>query len=77
MIIANLKKKIVGISIIFILTGAVLGMTGFGMAGFDLSEFEKAQEPKWYQTIHVDDGQLRVGISIGKGRMIAGFGPDI
>lgn len=75
MIISNLKKKIAGLSIIFILAGAVIGLAGFGMAGFDLSEFEREGEPKWYQTIHVDEGQLWVGISIGKDRIITGFQP--
>lgn len=68
--IKNLKKKITGISAAFILSGAVIGLIGYGMAGFHAGNLEQEGEPRWYQTIHVENGTFWWGVNLGNNNFI-------
>ncbi|MDU1314798.1 MAG: hypothetical protein E6940_12150 [Clostridium septicum] len=52
MIIKNLKRKIINISVSLIVIGFIISMVGFGIGGFDLTSFKLSDTQKWYRTIN-------------------------
>lgn len=55
MIIINLKRKIINISVSLIVIGLIISTVGFGIDGFDLTLFKSSDTQKWYRTIIIDD----------------------
>lgn len=67
MIIKNVKKKCMVLSLVLILAGAIISTIGFGVAGFNYDKF-KASIPKGnaFQTIHLNSsGNPWYGLDFG------------
>ena len=53
--IKNFKRKCIILSLILILTGALISIAGFGVAGFNYNNVkENATTDVWYQTIRIN-----------------------
>ncbi|OYO99957.1 hypothetical protein C8E03_107173 [Lachnotalea glycerini] len=65
--IKSFKKKAIMLSLIFILTGTIIFIAGFGFLGFNNNRLkEYAYNDTWYQTIHVNsNNELWFGIEFG------------
>lgn len=64
--IKNFKRKCIILSLILILSGAVISIAGFGAVGFQYDDLkEQAKKDTWYQTIHINDDNLWYGINLG------------
>lgn len=63
--IQDIRKKAMLLSIIFLFTGAVISAVGFAMADFNVHNLKEEGSPKWYRTIHVEDGTLSLGVNLG------------
>jgi hypothetical protein len=65
--IINFKRKCIILSLVLILTGALISITGFGVAGFNYNHLkENATDDAWYQTIHINNDTLWYGVKIGE-----------
>jgi hypothetical protein len=66
--IQNINKKIIIVSLIFILTGAFISIIGYGAAGFNYQKLKDGtKENVWYQTIHTNEDSFWYGIDLGNG----------
>ncbi len=64
--IKNINKKIILVSLIFILAGAIISFVGYSAAGFNYQKLkESTKENVWYQTIHTNDDNFWYGIDLG------------
>ena len=71
----KLKQKLITLSLILTLTGAVIAIAGFGTAGFNFNRLkENAKEDVWYQTIHMSNNELWYGIKLGRNGSLGLFG---
>ena len=66
MVIRNLKRKVVTISITLIGIGFVISMIGFGIGNFDLNNFKSTETQKWYKTINIDEDSSLFSIEFWK-----------
>lgn len=58
----DIRKKGVLLSLLFLLTGIIIGTAGLTMAGFDVNKLAENGRHKWYQTIQADHGALTFGV---------------
>ncbi|EET59977.1 hypothetical protein BRYFOR_08101 [Marvinbryantia formatexigens DSM 14469] len=68
-----LRKKALPGGITFLAAGILICFIGFAMAHFDFSNLEFPGTPKWYLTVHIDEGQFELGIRLGEDARITGF----
>lgn len=61
----KLIKKCIHVGMIFILTGVIIGFTGWSMAGFKTEYFQESGKSEWYKTIHTTDEGMWFGIRFG------------
>lgn len=55
MVIRNLKRKVVTISVTLIVIGFIISTIGFGIGNFDLNGFKPTGTQKWYKTINIGE----------------------
>ncbi len=64
--IQDFKKKYMIVSLIFIITGTIISIVGFGTAGFKYNRLkDDSVKDAWYQTIHINDKNFWYGIDLG------------
>ena len=68
-----LRKKALPGGITFLAAGLLICFLGFAMAHFDLGNLEMPGTPKWYLTVHIDNGQFSLGIRVNDNMVITGF----
>ncbi|MDO4344170.1 MAG: hypothetical protein Q4C50_05140 [Eubacteriales bacterium] len=66
------RKKAAAGGCIFLICGFLICMAGFSMAHFNIDQLQADTEPKWYQTVHFDDGAFSLGILLRDG-YLTGF----
>ncbi len=64
--IKRFKRKCIILSLILILTGALISIAGFGAVGFNYNDLkDQTIKETWYQTIHINDDNLWYGVRLG------------
>lgn len=64
--IKKLKRKCVIVSLVLILTGAIISLLGFGIVDFNYNYLkENPIDEAWYQTIHISNDNLWYGVDLG------------
>ena len=64
--IKKFKRKCTILSLILIITGALISITGFGIAGFNYNDLKgQTIKESWYQTVHIDNDNLWYGVDLG------------
>jgi hypothetical protein len=62
----KLKRKCVIVSLVLILTGAIISLLGFGVVDFNYNYLkENPIDEAWYQTIHISNDNLWYGVDLG------------
>ena len=76
--IKNFKRKCIILSLMLILTGALISIAGFGVAGFNYNNVkENTTTDVWYQTIHISSDNLWYGVKLGNNIHLMNIGnPD-
>lgn len=69
-----LRKKALPGGITFLAAGLLICFLGFAMAHFDTDNLKMPGAPKWYLTVHIDDGQFALGIRLNDNTFVTGFG---
>ncbi len=73
--IKRFKRKCIILSLILILAGAAISITGFGAVGFHYDDLkEQAIKETWYQTIHINNDNLWYGVKLGDNIRLFGIG---
>lgn len=64
--IKKFKKKCIVLSLVLIMTGAIISTVGFGIAGFSYNRLkDNAPADAWYQTIHISSENPWYGVGLG------------
>ena len=64
--IKRVQRKYIYFSLIMIIAGIVISMTGFGIVGFHYEELKKqTTRDSWYQTVHISEDNLWYGVDFG------------
>lgn len=76
--IMKFKRRCIILSLIFILSGALISIAGFGVAGFNYNNLkENTLDDAWYQTIHINNDNLWYGVNLGNNIHLMSIGdPD-
>ena len=72
--IVNFKKKCIAVSLVLLLVGGMIALSGFAMTGFSSHSFEEANGHRWYQTIYLEDGAWTYGVQISEGTHLLKIG---